>query len=127
MVQTNEKAIDGRTSGLIEVNETVTWQAKHLFKNRYLRVKITEMIPFEMFTDEMIEGDFKFMHHEHHFVYENGNTIMKDVFKFKAPFGIAGKIFCKLYLAKYMRQLLYQRNLVIKEFAETDKWKRILN
>ena len=27
--QTNEKAIAGRTFGLIELNETVTWRGKH--------------------------------------------------------------------------------------------------
>ena len=28
--KTNEKAIDGVTSGLINYNETVTWRGKHL-------------------------------------------------------------------------------------------------
>ncbi len=28
--KTNEKAIAGKTSGLMELNDTVTWRAKHL-------------------------------------------------------------------------------------------------
>ena len=32
----NEEAIAGVTTGLININETVTWQADHLFKKRKL-------------------------------------------------------------------------------------------
>ena len=39
----NEEAIDGVTSGLIKQGETVTWKAKHLFKTRFMTVKITDM------------------------------------------------------------------------------------
>jgi hypothetical protein len=37
---TNEEAIAGTTTGLIKFNETVTWQAKHLFKKENLQVKL---------------------------------------------------------------------------------------
>ena len=40
---TKEKAIAGVTSGLISKGETVTWQAKHLFKTRQFTSKIMEM------------------------------------------------------------------------------------
>lgn len=40
---TNEKAVAGKTSGLIELNETVTWKGKHF--GFYLKhsSRITEM------------------------------------------------------------------------------------
>ena len=34
-----EEAVAGTRFGLIEKDETVTWKAKHFFKNRLLRVK----------------------------------------------------------------------------------------
>jgi hypothetical protein len=40
---TNEEAIGGITSGLINKNETVTWRAKHLFKTRLYTSIISEM------------------------------------------------------------------------------------
>lgn len=126
MQHTDEKAVAGRTSGLIELHETVTWQAKHLFKRRSLTVQITAMQPYDCFIDEMQQGDFKSMHHEHHFSVADGQTIMKDIFSFEAPFGIIGKIVCRLFLKSYMTKLLQQRNLIIKEYAETGKWKMIL-
>lgn len=39
---TDEKAVGGRTSGLIEKNETVTWQAVHLGVKQNLTSLITE-------------------------------------------------------------------------------------
>lgn len=41
--QTGEKAIAGRTSGLIEFGETVTWKAKHLGFYQTHTSKITDM------------------------------------------------------------------------------------
>ena len=52
---------------------------------------------------------------------------MKDVFEFHLPFGIFGKLFNKFALTNYLHKLLIERNNVIKEFAETDKWKLLLN
>ena len=121
MKHTNERAIGGRTSGLIEQDETVTWQAKHLFKTRSLTVKITAMHLYDHFTDEMAEGDFKSMHHEHHFSFAQGYTTMKDVFSYEVPFGILGKIVCEVFLTGYMKKLLQKRNVFIKKYAETAK------
>ncbi|MEP7144996.1 MAG: hypothetical protein ABI707_19075 [Ferruginibacter sp.] len=64
---TNEDAIAGVITGLISLDETVTWQAKHLFKQRRFTSKITTMEKPVHFTDEMIQGDFKSFKHEHYF------------------------------------------------------------
>ena len=37
MADFNEEAVAGTRFGLIEKGETVTWKAKHLFKNRILK------------------------------------------------------------------------------------------
>ena len=51
---------------------------------------------------------------------------MKDVFNFQSPLGFMGAITDKLILTKYLQKLLTERNNIIKEFAETEKWKTIL-
>jgi ligand-binding SRPBCC domain-containing protein len=124
---TNEKAIDGVMTGLINKNETVTWQAKHLFKLRQFTSKITEMQSPVFFTDEMIKGDFKSFHHEHHFKAVENGTIMIDLLNFEAPYGNFGKIVNTLFLKSYIEKFLIKRNAVIKEYAETQKWKTLLN
>jgi ligand-binding SRPBCC domain-containing protein len=124
---TNEKAIDGVMGGLINKNETVTWQAKHLFKTRQFTAKITEMQSPEFFIDEMIQGDFKSFHHEHHFKAAANGTIMIDLLNFETPYGIFGKIVNSIFLKSYLEKFLIKRNAVIKDYAETQKWKAILN
>ena len=126
MSHTHEKAISGTTTGLINEGETVTWTAKHFFKTRMLKVQITQMKPYEFFEDEMLEGDFKSMKHKHIFKLEGRNTKMTDEFSFEAPCGFIGMIFSYAFLSAYMKALLIQRNRVIKEYAETEKWKTVL-
>ena len=124
---TKEEAVAGITTGLIKENETVTWQAKHLFKLRRFTSKITGMKSPAHFTDEMIQGDFKSYKHEHHFKPIENGTLMIDLVEFETPYGAAGNLFNKLYLTRYLQKLLEHRNAVIKEYAESQKWKVILN
>ena len=124
---TNEKAIDGVMTGLINKDETVTWQAKHLFKLRQFTSKITEMKSPDFFVDEMIKGDFTSFHHEHHFKTAENGTIVIDIIHFETPYGIIGKLANGLFLTSYLERLLAKRNEVIKEYAETQKWKTILS
>ena len=121
-----EEAVAGTRFGLIEKDETVTWKAKHFFKNRLLRVKIADMKKHEQFTDEQVEGDFKMMKHEHYFKPCDNGTILIDLFHYEIPYGLFGQWFNNLYLTKYMKRFLEQRNNTIKEYAESDKWKKLL-
>ncbi len=123
--QTNEDAIAGTTTGLIKLNETVTWQATHFGIRQKLTTKITAyQNPFH-FRDEQLKGAFKSLKHDHYFEKNEDVVMMKDVFVFESPFGIIGKLFNKLILTKYMTGFLITRNNLIKEFAETEKWKMI--
>ena len=126
MTKHKEEAVAGTRFGMVEKEDTVTWKAKHLGKTRLLRSRITEMKKSSLFVDEQAEGDFKMMKHEHHFKPCDNGTIMIDIFNFEAPYGKIGKWFNKLYFTRYMKKLLEQRNIVIKEYAETDKWKPLL-
>lgn len=125
--QTNERAIDGVINGLINKDETVTWEAKHLFKVRRFTSGIPAMIRPDSFTDEMIKGDFKRFYHEHHFKTVANGTIMIDLLEFETPYGLFGRIIDRLFLRSYIEKFLVKRNAVIKEYAETQKWKAILS
>ncbi len=124
---TYEKAIAGVTTGLINENETVTWQAKHLYKVRKFTTKITSMEFPHHFTVQMVHGDFKSFRHEHYFKPINNGTFLIDVIEFETPYGVIGQLAEKLFLTSYLHKLLLYRNEVIKQYAETSKWKAILN
>jgi ligand-binding SRPBCC domain-containing protein len=125
--KTNEEAIEGTTTGLINLNETVTWQATHFGIRQKLTSKITAFEKPYYFRDEQIKGAFQSFYHEHKFEQLENKILMTDIFEYQSPFGIIGKIFNKFILTNYLRNLLINRNNVIKEFAETDKWKLVLH
>lgn len=125
---TNERAVAGRISGLIELNETVTWRAKHLGVYQHLTAKISAFDRPNHFTDEMVSGAFKRFKHKHIFESRpDGTTLMIDLFDYTAPFGILGKLADVIFLEAYMAGFLRHRNKVIKDFAESDKWKQCLD
>lgn len=103
-----EEAIAGKTSGLIELNESVTWKAKHFGVYQRLTSKITEFKSPELFTDEMVSGAFKSFKHQHVFEINGEETIMKDNFDYTSPFGFLGRLADILFLKKYMIKL-YKR------------------
>ncbi len=123
---TKEEAIDGVTFGLIGLNESVTWKARHFGITQKLTSKVVDFDRPIFFADEMVRGAFKSFRHEHHFTELNGGTEMTDIFEYKSPFGLFGKLADKLFLKNYMTDLLEKRNRTIKEFAESNKWKEVL-
>ncbi len=117
--KSNEKAIAGVTSGLINLNETVTWRGKHFGFYLTHKSRITKMDLYDYFVDEMERGKFKSFKHEHFFEKENGFTIMKDKLQYETPFGILGELFDILFLEKHLTKFLLERNKTLKEVCET--------
>lgn len=116
--RSNESAIAGVTSGLINLNETVTWRGKHFGVYLTHKSRITAMNLYDYFVDEMEEGKFKTFKHEHFFEDKNGVTLMTDRLQYETPFGIAGKLFDALFLKNHMIHFLLQRNKTLKEVSE---------
>lgn len=121
MQQHREKAVAGITSGLINLHETVTWQARHLGVLMRMTVELTELQFPVFFSDQMTSGPFKLMRHYHYFRSKGGRTLMIDEFVFKSPLGWLGKMIDRLFLKRYMKKLLLQRNECIKQLAEQNQ------
>jgi ligand-binding SRPBCC domain-containing protein len=126
MKRHEEKIVAGTISGLMNLNDSVIWTAKHLFKQRRLKVKITKFQRPEYFIDEQEDGDFKMMKHEHYFKPIQNGTIMIDQFHFETPHGLIGRVINTIYLEKYLTNLLLERNRLIKETAENNLWNQYL-
>jgi ligand-binding SRPBCC domain-containing protein len=123
--KSKEIAIAGKTSGLCELNDEITWQARHFGIKQKLTVKITQMQKPYFYQDKMLKGAFKSLEHNHHFESNETQTIMKDVFGFESPLGILGVLVNKLFLTKYMTNFLKMRNQFLKEMAEKNFYKPI--
>jgi ligand-binding SRPBCC domain-containing protein len=121
-------AQSGVTSGLIGMAQRVTWRAKHLGVWQTLTSEITALEPPAYFQDTMVQGAFRFMKHDHFFrSLSSGQTEMKDLFCFAAPLLILGRLAEIILLRRYMRALLHERNVVIKQIAESSDWTRYLS
>ncbi len=124
--KTGEKAVAGRTSGLVELGDTITWHARHLGVWQHLTSEINGFDSPNYFGDKQLKGAFKSFQHHHYFDEEEGGTLMRDVFVFEAPFGILGKLANVLFLTRYMQAFLKERNAGLKEIAESGPWETIL-
>ncbi|MBM7839314.1 ligand-binding SRPBCC domain-containing protein [Alkalihalobacillus xiaoxiensis] len=118
---TNERAVAGVTHGLLELHDTVTWEATHLGVKQRLTAQIVDLnVPAE-FTDVMVNGAFHSFTHVHQFHEVSGGTMMTDTFTYKAPLGFLGHIANFLFLKAYMTRFLKQRTQELKHLAETQK------
>ena len=125
--QTQEQAIAGCTSGLIEFGEEVTWRARHFGVWQQLTSRITAYDrPFH-FRDSMVHGIFKRIDHDHHFSERDGVTHVSDLFSFDAPYGLLGDIANHMFLIRYMGRFLMRRNSIIKDVAESTSWQKYIS
>ena len=118
MAHTGERAVAGRTSGLIELGEEVTWRARHFGVTQHFTSRITAFDRPHHFRDEMQRGAFRSFVHDHFFEVDGEGTKMIDTLVFAAPLGVLGRIAEKLVLRRYLTRLLADRAAVIKEDAE---------
>lgn len=120
-------AIGDVNSGLIEMGQRVTWRAKHFWVWQNLTSKMTAFERPVFFEDTMLSGAFRSMRHEHFFkALSDEQTEMKDVLYFEAPLPILGRIAEVLVLRRHMQSLLHERNVVLKQIAESHEWRKYL-
>jgi ligand-binding SRPBCC domain-containing protein len=123
----NALAVGDVNSGLIEMGQTVVWRARHFWIWQTLTSRMTAFDPPVFFEDTMLRGAFKSMRHEHLFrSLPEGGTEMKDVLFFSAPLPVLGRLAELLVLRRYMWNLLHGRNVVLKQVAESDEWRKYL-
>lgn len=117
-VETEERAVAGVTSGMMELGDEVTWEAVHLGFRQRLTTRITEMDRPHRFVDVMVRGAFARMHHLHEFHRTEDGTRMVDVFDFASPLGLLGRLVDGAVLERHLRGFLERRNATIRAIAE---------
>jgi ligand-binding SRPBCC domain-containing protein len=118
VAHTGERAVAGRTSGLFESGDEVTWEARHLGIRQRLTVRITRCEPPALFEDIQARGAFASFKHLHRFLDAEAGTNMIDEFDYRSPLGFAGRLADLLFLERYMRRLLERRAAFLRAEAE---------
>jgi ligand-binding SRPBCC domain-containing protein len=111
---TDERAVDGVTSGLLGEGDTVTWEARHLGRKRRLTVRISAYDRPRFFRDEQVRGPFRRFVHDHLFEPTDGGTRMRDVLELTSGFPLVDR----LLLEPHLRRFLRERNELIRRRAE---------
>jgi ligand-binding SRPBCC domain-containing protein len=124
---TGERAVAGKTSGLLELDDQVTWRARHFGIWQRLTGRISAYDRPRHFQDVMLHGAFKRLRHDHYFEDAGESTIMRDVMQFSAPLGPLGWLAERAFLAAYMRRFLEARNGALKLVAESGEWTRYVS
>lgn len=121
-----ERAVAGVTAGLLGLGDQVTWRGRHFGVVHELTSRITSFDRPRHFRDEMVQGAFHRLTHDHYFEAMPSGTRMRDVFEFGAPFGIVGRLVERAVLTGYLRGFLEQRALVLKQLAESGEGNRYI-
>ena len=115
-----ERAVAGKTTGLLELGDQVTWRARHFGVEQELTSRITAFGRPQHFRDSQVRGAFACFDHDHYFTPAYGGTILRDVFQYRAPLGPFGWVAERLFLSRYMRRFLLARLYALKALAESD-------
>jgi ligand-binding SRPBCC domain-containing protein len=122
----NETLTAGATDILVKPGDTLTIFAKHFGKTRSLTLRITEMENQQKFVEEQVKGDLKSYRHEHHFMQVENGTIVIDLVEMEEPRDAIGSILGKLFLKNYFEKILSKRNELVRQYAESDKWRAVM-
>jgi len=119
MAHTSERAVAGRTTGLIEMGERVTWRGRHFGFVHEHTSQITAFDRPKHFRDEMVRGRFERFVHDHYFEPTTYGTRMRDVLRFASPLGVLGRVVDAVILTRYLARLLQKRHAIVQQVAES--------
>ena|ERR1700737_4765941 len=113
-----ERAIAGVTSGVMQLGDDVTWEARHFGIPWRMTSRIVEYERPRRFADEMQRGPFGRWRHVHLFQRIDGGTRMRDEIAFASPLGPLRRVVDAMVLRSYMTRLIERRNAYLKHAAE---------
>lgn len=116
---TGERAVEpGRTSGLLEFGDLVTFEGVHFGIRQRFTARITEMDRPHRFVDELVKSTFRALCHVHSFeAAADGTTLMTDALEWTSPLGILGRIADAVAVRRHMRNFVVKKQRRLGEIA----------
>jgi ligand-binding SRPBCC domain-containing protein len=108
----------GRTSGLLQLGDLVTFEGVHFGVRQRVTAKIVEVDAPRRFVDELVRSAFKRLRHEHDFEERDDGTLMRDTLEWTSPFGVLGRIADALFVRKHMEWFVTTKQRALKKIAE---------
>jgi ligand-binding SRPBCC domain-containing protein len=115
---TGERAVvPGRTDGLLELGDIVTFEGVHFGIRQRFTAKIVEFDRPRRFVDELVKAAFKSMRHVHEFEPRDGGTLMRDTLDWVSPLGILGVIADKIAVERHLRNFVTKKQQALKDIV----------
>ena len=115
---TGERAVAGKTSGLLELGDVVTFEAVHFGIRQRLTSRIVEFDRPKRFVDEMVQGAFASLRHTHEFFVEGTSVLMRDTLTWRSPLGPLGVIADQLFVRRHLYNFMVTKQSDLKVHAE---------
>ncbi len=122
----HQQAVAGTRFGLLGAGETITWRARHFFRDRLMRLRVSEMIVADRLIQEQIMGPFLSFRHERYIKACENGSILIDLVHYEWRHGQLGRIADRLFLRGYVEQVLNMHIDAIRKAAEGNRWKTYL-
>jgi ligand-binding SRPBCC domain-containing protein len=106
----------------MRLGERVTWEARHFGLRWRLTTTISGVDEPRWFRDELVQGPFRRLVHDHHFELADAGTVMRDVFVFSSIVPPLDGVL----VAPHLRRLLLRRNETIRGLAEGEGWREFV-
>lgn len=82
--------------------------------------RIEEWVPGERFVDLQLAGPYTLWHHTHEFEDVEGGTLIRDIVRYRVPFGPVGEVVRRTMVARDTRKIFdYRREMIEREFGVT--------
>lgn len=80
---------------------------------------IERWAPGSGFADKQLEGPYAYWYHEHHFEPEGERTLMRDIVRYRLPFGPLGRLIHRLVVRSQLRDIFsYRHQYTAQRFAQ---------
>ncbi len=119
---TSEKIVGGVATGLMKLSDVIEFEASHFGITQRLSARIVAFDRPAHVRDSQVRGVFQHFDHDHFFESVPGGTLMRDIFRFRCPLGLIGKLADPI-VARHLRLFLQARGLELKRAAETEEWR----
>jgi ligand-binding SRPBCC domain-containing protein len=121
-----EQFLSSSSSNQLAAGETITVRAKHLGKTREITARVTDLNLPDGYTEEQIKGDLKSFRHDYHFKKVDNGTIMIDLVEFEGPRDILGSLAARFFLKSYIESNIKKKNELLRQYAESEKWRAVM-
>jgi ligand-binding SRPBCC domain-containing protein len=107
------------------LQDKINFSLTFMGRKRVLVTRIDSMDPCKEITSTLVKGrgSFVSLRHEQYFKPIENGTLLIDKLEYELAYGFAGRWADRLSVKNFLGKYLESKNLLIKQYAESDKWK----